>query len=100
MIKLGLCISYNKLERIDYGPVQPNIDYTVWNRTPVPLTIDNSAVILGAIDSFDHDQGTLFRIGASHDISLMLLQKRQNDSEEQKKEVIEKPANSSQNWKY
>ena len=98
MIKLGLCICYDQLERIHFGPVQPIIDKTASNRTPVLLSIDNS-VIHGAINDFDHDEGTLSGMVAGHDTILMLLQKRQNDSEEQQKEVKQKPANSSQNWK-
>ena len=99
MNKLGLCISYDELERIDFGLAQRIIDTTGSNRTPVPLTIDNSAVIHGAMDNFDHDEGTSSGIGGSHDTILMLFQNRQNDTEEPQKELSQKPANSSQNRK-
>ena len=36
MNKLGLCISYDELERIDYGLAKRIIDAAESNRTPVP----------------------------------------------------------------
>ena len=36
MNKLGLCISYDELERIDYGLAKRVIDAAESNRTPVP----------------------------------------------------------------
>ena len=99
MNKLGICISYDELQRIDFGLAQRIIDTTGSNRTPVPLTIDNPAVIHGAMDNFDHDEGTASGIGGSHDTILILFQNRQNDTEEPQKELSQKPANSSQNRK-
>ena len=99
MNKLGLCISYDELERIDFGLAQRIIDATGSNRTPVPLTIDSSSIIHGVKDNFDHDEGTSSGIGGSHDTILMLFQNKQNVTEEPQKEVSQKPQNSSKNRK-
>ena len=43
----------------------------------LPLTTDKLAVIHGAMNNFDHGEGTLICLGASHHTSLVLLQIRQ-----------------------
>ena len=91
MNKLGLRISYGEIERIDLGPVHQIINTNALNRTPVQFTIDKLPIIHGAMKNFKHERGTLSEIGTSHDVSLILFQKRQNATEEQQKEPVRNP---------
>ena len=80
--KLGLCISYDELEKIDFGLAQRVIDATGTNRTPVPPPIESSVLIHGAMDNFDHDERTSSGIGGNHDTIVMLFQNSQNATAE------------------
>ena len=99
MTKLGLCVSYDELQRIDFDHAKRIINATGSNRVPVPPSIDSSTVIHGAMDNFDHDEGTSSGIGGSHDTILMLFQNRQSDTEDPQKDLSKKPENSSENRK-
>ena len=73
--RLGLCISYDDLERVDIAITQEIINLAGPNRVPVPKNINSSSIIHGAMDKFDHEENTLSGIGGSHDTILVLFQK-------------------------
>ena len=55
---LDLCISYDEIEKIDTGLAQHTINTAGVNRTSIPSTIKNNAILHGAMDNFDHDENT------------------------------------------
>ena len=73
--RLGLCISYDDLERVDIAITQEIINLAGPNRVPVPKNINSSSIIHGTMDNFDHEENTLSGIGGSHDTVLLLFQK-------------------------
>ena len=87
--RLGLCISYDDLERVDMCQTQQLIDLASPCRVPVPENIDSSSIIHGAMDNFDHEENTLSGIGGSHDTILVLFQK--SDEIENDEEISCKP---------
>lgn len=97
MNKVGLCINCNELEKVGFGLAQWVIDETGPNRTPVPFTLESSAVIQGVMDNFIYDEGTSSGIGISQDTTLMLLLIRQNNMEELQKKASQKMANLWEN---
>lgn len=97
MNKVGLCINCNELEKVGFGLALWVIDETGPNRTPVPFTLESTAVIQGVMDNFIYDEGTSSDIGISQDTTLMLLLIRQNNMEELQKKASQKMANSWQN---
>ena len=71
--KIGMCISYVELQRIDFGLMKWIINRTDASRVPVSLSINKKTLIDGAIDNFDHTEVTSSGIGVSHDAILMLF---------------------------
>ena len=61
--KIGLCISYNDLQRIDFDLMNRVINVTGSNRVPVSFSIDKKTLIHGAIKNFDHNEATSSGIG-------------------------------------
>ena len=55
---LGLCLGYDEIERIDTALASRTIELAGNNRVPVAETIDSSAIIHGAIDNYDNEEGT------------------------------------------
>ena len=96
--KIGLCISYDELQRIDFGLMKRVIHETGANRVPVSMSIDKKTLIHGAMDNFDHTEVTSSGIGGSHDTILMLFQ-NQNKNENSPKALSKKPTGSPQNQK-
>ena len=76
---LGLCISYDDLERIDICQTQQLINLAGPSGVPVPETIDDSSVVHGGADNVDHKENTESDIGGSHDTILVLFQKGNQD---------------------
>ena len=74
MNHLGLCRSYEEVERIDIALVQHTIDMTGSYRVPVPSSIDLHELVHGAVDNFDHKENADSGIGGSHGTILMLFQ--------------------------
>ena len=72
--RLGLCVSYDEIERIDINLAQRTIDAAGENLVPVPPVINSSAIIQGAMDKFDNEENTTSGIGGSHDTILVLFQ--------------------------
>ena len=77
MNRLGLCISYDEMEKIDTGLAQRTINTAGVNHTPIPSTIKNNVLLQGAMDSFGHDENTPSGIGGSCDTILMAFQNDQ-----------------------
>ena len=73
MNRLGLCIRFDELERTDTGLATRTIQLAGNKGAPVPKAIDNSAIILGAVDNYDTEEGTSSEIAGSHDTILMLF---------------------------
>ena len=88
--RLGLCISYDDLERVDMCQTQQLIDLAGPFRVPVPENIDSSSIIRGAMDNFDHEENTSSGIGGSRDTILVLFQK--SDEIETTEEISHRPA--------
>ena len=74
MNHLGLCTSYDEVERIDTTLVQRTADMAGFHRVPVPPSIVSDNIVQGAMDSFDHNEKTDSGIGGSHYTILMLFQ--------------------------
>ena len=64
--RLGLCISYDDLERVDIAITQEIICLTGPNRVQVPKNINLSSIIHGGMDNFDHEGNTLSEIGGKY----------------------------------
>ena len=73
MNRLGLCMSYDELKRIDIRLVTRSIESTEENRVPVRENIENPIVIQGAMDNFDNEESTQSGIRSSHDMVLILF---------------------------
>ena len=72
--RLGSCISYDDLERVDIDITQEIINLAGPNRVPVPKNINSSSIIHGTMDNFDHEENTLSGVGESHVSILVLFQ--------------------------
>ena len=79
--KLGLCISYDELERIDCSLANEIMSYCIESKVPLPQTITSSSIIHGAVDNFDHNENTFTGKGSSHDTILMVFQNSDNSKE-------------------
>ena len=90
--RLGFCISYDELERIDTSLALRTIELAGNNRVPVPEVVDGSAIIHGAIDNYDNEENTPSGIGGSHDTILMLFQ-NPKDTSNQHFEIGKVPSN-------
>ena len=71
---LGLCISYDDLERVNMCQTQQLIKLAGSCRVPVPENIKRSSIIHGTTENVDHEN-TSFGVGGSHDTILVLFQK-------------------------
>lgn len=71
---LGLCMSYDELERQDHSLVCRTLKRNEKYRLPLPPVINSSIPIHGAMDNFDHEEDTKSGIGGSHDTVLVLFQ--------------------------
>ena len=90
MNRLGLCMSYDELERIDIGLEKRNIDMAGDYRVPIPPAILSSKVIHGVMDNFDHEENTSSGISGSHDVVLVLFQNRETDQNGLQQEISQK----------
>ena len=65
MNRLGLCMTYNELERIDIELATRSIESARENSVSVPENIENSIAIHGAMDTFDDEKGTQLALGVA-----------------------------------
>ena len=73
--RLGLCTSYDDLERVDIVITREIIYLTGPNRVKVPKNINLLSIIHGAMDNFDHEENTWSGISGNYGTSLVLLEK-------------------------
>ena len=78
---MGLCRSYDEVEKIDSALAQRTISRAGLNHVPVPPSIQPKVLIQGANDNFDHEENTKSGTDGSHDTILMLFQNRENNVE-------------------
>ena len=71
---MGICISYDEIERIDNGLTYRTIARAGENRVPIPPSIIPNILINGSMDNFDHEENTSSGKGGSRDTILMLFQ--------------------------
>ena len=79
--RIGLCRSYDEVEKIDSALAQRTISRAGLNHVPVPPSIQPKVLIQGAMDNFDHEENTKSGTDGSHDTILMLFQNRENNVE-------------------
>ena len=89
--RMGLCRSYDEVERIDSGLAQRTFEKAGVHRVPVPPSIEHGVLIQGAMDNFDHEENTKSGIGGSHDTILMLFQNTANEIGDKPKEISTNP---------
>ena len=66
--KIGLYISYDECQRIDFGLMKQVIKASGSNRVSISLSINKKILIHEAMDNFNHNEATSSEIGHSHDI--------------------------------
>ena len=81
--RIGLCMSYNEVERLDNNLALRTIKKADIHRVPVPPSIQPGLLIQGAMDNFDHEENTKSGIGGSHDTILMLFQNPDKDEQDE-----------------
>ena len=74
--RMGLCRSFDEVEKLDSALAQRTISRAGINYVPVPPSIQQ-----GAMDNFNREQNTRSRIEGSHDTILMLFQNGENNVE-------------------
>ena len=65
--RMGLCMSYNEVERLDNNLALRTIKKAGVHRVSVTPFIQPGLLIQGAMDNFDHEENTKSGIGGSHD---------------------------------
>ena len=75
---MGLCRSYDEVEKIDSALAQCTISRAGLNHVPVP---PSKVLIQDAMDNSDHEENTKPGTDESHDTILMLFQNRENNVE-------------------
>ena len=81
--RMGLCMSYDELKRIDMGLAQRTIDLGGEHHIPVPPVIQDGVMLHGAMDTYDNNKGSRSGIGSSHDTILVLFQNSKEISDYQ-----------------
>ena len=89
---MGLCQSYNEVERLDSGLAQRTFEKAGVHRVHIPPSIEHGILIQGTMDNFDHEENTKSGIGGSHDTILMLFQNTANEIGDKPKEISTKPS--------
>ena len=74
MNKLGLSMSYEEMERVDYALTHRIIKQAGNGRVPVSTSICSSNIIHGAMDNFDHEEDTNSGIKGRHDTVMVIIQ--------------------------
>ena len=74
MNKLGLSMSHEEMERVDYGLTHKIIKQAGNGRVSVSTSIFSSNIIHGAMGNFDHEEDTISGIKGSHDTVMVIFQ--------------------------
>ena len=80
--RMGLCMSYDELEKIDVCLAERTIATAGPHCTLVSSIIKENAIIHGAMNNFDHDENTQSGKGGSYDTILMLFQNSNGTSQD------------------
>ena len=80
--RMGLCMSYDELEKIDVCLAERTIATAEPHRTPLSSIIKENIIIRGAMDNFDHEENAQSGKGGSHDTILMLFQNSNGTSQD------------------
>ena len=80
MNRLGISISYNELERIDFTLANRLVKGIGERRVSIKNSI-NKGLLHGAMDNFDHIEDIKSGIGSSHDAILTVSIPNKDDSE-------------------
>ena len=70
----GVCVSYNTVKRIDVDLAEQIIATAGDIRVPLPTVLEETSLMNGALDTFDHNESTLAGTGSTHDTVLVLFQ--------------------------
>ena len=76
MNKLGLSLSYEEMEQVNYALTHKIIKQAGNIRVPVSTSICSSNIIHGAMDNFDHKEDTNSSINGSHDTVMVIFQNK------------------------
>ena len=74
MNKLGLSMSYEEMERVDYALTHRILRQAGNGRVPVSTSVYSSNMIHGAADNFDLEEDTNSGIKGSHDTVMVIFQ--------------------------
>ena len=88
MNRLGISISYDELERIDFTLANRLLNRLGEHRVPISNSI-KKGLLHGAMDNFDHIKDTKSGKGSSHDTILMVFQNQNENNEEHVSTPIE-----------
>ena len=72
--RLGLCISYDELERIDSSLANEIVHSCIENKVPLSPTITSASIIEGALVNFNHNENTLSGKRSSNVTIFMVFQ--------------------------
>ena len=72
--RLGLCISYDELERIDSSLANEIVHSCIENKVPLSQTITSASIIEGALVNFNHNENTLSGKRSSNVTIFMVFQ--------------------------
>lgn len=71
---IGLCISYESLQRMNYSFAARAVSLSGNNRVPISPHFARDMPLCASMDNFDHEEDTKSGIGGSHDTVLVLFQ--------------------------
>ena len=86
MNRMGLCRSYDEVERLYSSLAQRMFEKAGVHRVLVPPSIEHGVLIQGAMDNFDHEKNRKSGIRGSHDTTLILFQNTANEIGDKTKE--------------
>lgn len=71
---IGLCISYESLQRMNYSFAARAVSLSENNRVPLSPHFARDIPLSASMDNFDHEEDTKSGIGGTHDTVLVLFQ--------------------------
>ena len=76
MNTLGLSMSYEEMEQVNYALTHKIIKQTGNGRVPVSTSVCSSNIIHGAMDNLDQNEDTNSSINGSHDTVMVIYQNK------------------------
>ena len=71
---IGLCISYESLQRMNYSFAARAVSLSENNRVPLSPHFARDIPLCASMENFDHEEDTKSGIGGTHDTELVLFQ--------------------------